>query len=73
MLANESYLQKRKVAVKINKSLLVPFTSDKGLCGGVNTQIIREVRTLVRPNKNGYRLFLVGEKVDFIDYLKFSN
>jgi F-type H+-transporting ATPase subunit gamma len=41
MLDNESYLQKKKATPTIKKSLLVPLTSDKGLCGGVNSSIVR--------------------------------
>lgn len=37
MLDNESYLQKKKPANSVKKTLLVPFTSDKGLCGGINS------------------------------------
>jgi F0F1-type ATP synthase gamma subunit len=62
MLANESYLQKRKPTFKNAKTLLVPVTSDKGLCGALNSNIVREVRTCVRDNRAGYKLFLIGEK-----------
>jgi F0F1-type ATP synthase gamma subunit len=62
MLANESYLQKRKPTFKNAKTLLVPVTSDKGLCGALNSNIVREVRTSVRENRAGYKLFLIGEK-----------
>lgn len=43
--------------------MLVPITSDKGLCGAVNSSIIREVRTTIRQNRSGYKLFIIGEKV----------
>jgi len=41
---------------------LVPFTSDKGLCGGVNSGIVRDVRAKIRANRNGFKLFIIGEK-----------
>jgi F-type H+-transporting ATPase subunit gamma len=44
---------------------LVPFTSDKGLCGGVNSGIVRDVRAKIRANRNGFKLFIIGEKVSF--------
>jgi F-type H+-transporting ATPase subunit gamma len=47
-----------------NRVLYVPFTSDKGLCGGINTGIVREIRTIL--GKNQYRnqcgLYVVGDK-----------
>lgn len=43
--------------------MLVPITSDKGLCGGVNSAIIREARTTIRANRSGFKLFILGEKV----------
>lgn len=47
------------------KNLVVPMTSDRGLCGGVNTVIARGVRLLVRnmsaQNKD-VSMFIMGEK-----------
>ncbi|KAM3138545.1 hypothetical protein pb186bvf_009297 [Paramecium bursaria] len=62
LFANETYLQKRQPQFKINKTLLVPITSDKGLCGAVNSTIIREARNSIRANRSAFKLFLVGEK-----------
>lgn len=45
-----------------SKTLLVPFTSDKGLCGGINSQIVREVKVIVGRRRDRYTLFPVGEK-----------
>jgi F-type H+-transporting ATPase subunit gamma len=42
--------------------LLVPITSDKGLCGGVNSNIIREVKAMVKADRSAYKLFVVGDK-----------
>jgi len=42
--------------------LLVPITTDKGLCGGVNSSIIREVKAMVKQDRNAYKLFVVGDK-----------
>lgn len=63
IFANESYLQKKKSEhAAAKRTLLVPITSDKGLCGGVNSGIVREAKSLVNANRNGYRIFCVGEK-----------
>lgn len=42
--------------------MLVPVTSDKGLCGGVNSNIIREVKAMVKADRSAYKLFVVGDK-----------
>lgn len=62
MLGNETYLQKRITSPTIRRTLVVPFTSDKGLCGGINSGIVRDVRSFVRPNRQGYKLLTIGEK-----------
>ncbi len=63
VFANESYLQKKKQDVgPAKKTLLVPITSDKGLCGGVNSGIVREVKSMVFPNRTGFKIFVIGEK-----------
>jgi F-type H+-transporting ATPase subunit gamma len=40
----------------------VPITTDKGLCGGVNSNIIREVKAMVKADRSAYKLFVVGDK-----------
>jgi F-type H+-transporting ATPase subunit gamma len=47
------------------KVLLVPFTSDKGLCGGVNTYITRNVKDCVRKLKAQGKdcdIVIIGDK-----------
>lgn len=63
IFANESYLQKKKGELPpAKRTLVVPITSDRGLCGGVNSGIVREVKTMVKENRGAYRIFVVGEK-----------
>ena len=63
MLANETYLQKKKTAAPVaKKSLLVPLTSDRGLCGGVNSTVLREIKALLKKNRDAYRILAIGEK-----------
>jgi len=61
-LANESYLQKKIAAPVIKRTLLVPLSSDKGLCGGINSGIVKEVKSIVKFDRDNYRIFSVGEK-----------
>ena len=46
----------------VKKSLLVPFTTDKGLCGGTNSNIVREVKSMVKADRSAYKVFVVGDK-----------
>jgi F-type H+-transporting ATPase subunit gamma len=45
-----------------SKTLLVPFTSDKGLCGGVNSTVVREVKVVIGRRRDRYVLMPVGDK-----------
>lgn len=62
IFANEGYLQKKNLSFSIKKTLAVPITSDRGLCGGVNSSIVREVKTMVGNDRARYKIFVIGEK-----------
>jgi len=62
IFANESYLQKKNLNISVKKTLIVPITSDRGLCGSVNSGIVREVKQTIAPNRSAYRIFSIGEK-----------
>ena len=65
----------------VNKVLIVIITSDRGLCGGFNANLIKTTRKLIRENytsliekgnltilpigKKGYDAFKRNEKIDF--------
>ena len=42
--------------------VLVPVTSDKGLCGGVNSGIVRNVRDYIGNDFDRFSIFAIGEK-----------
>lgn len=42
--------------------LLVVFTSDRGLCGGFNAQLLREVAAFLRATKDELDIIAVGKK-----------
>jgi F-type H+-transporting ATPase subunit gamma len=46
------------------KTLIVPITSDKGLCGGINSGLLREIKYKIThsANKSIYSIFTIGEK-----------
>lgn len=62
LFANESYLQKKNLSFTAKKTLVVPFTTDRGLCGGINSTVVREVKNLVGPNRAAHKIFVLGEK-----------
>lgn len=47
-----------------NKTVVVPITSDRGLCGGINSGIVREVKYRINHsgNRNNFQIFCIGEK-----------
>lgn len=42
--------------------LLIPITSDKGLCGAVNSNLIRELKEMVAVNREKWSICCVGDK-----------
>jgi F-type H+-transporting ATPase subunit gamma len=46
------------------KTLVVPITSDRGLCGAINSGLIREIKYKIShsPNRSIYNIFTIGEK-----------
>ena len=62
IIQNETFLHKKKTPTTGKKTMLVPITSDKGLCGGVNSSIVREVKAIVKADRASYKIFPVGDK-----------
>lgn len=58
------YMQRRAPEAPQNpKTLLVPITSDKGLCGGTNSGIVRCLRDYVKTtDRSKLSLFAIGDK-----------
>lgn len=61
---SDTFMQRRTQEAGQNaKTLLVPLTSDKGLCGGVNSSIVRTVRDLVNnSDRSKLQVFSLGDK-----------
>lgn len=60
----DTYLQKKIVDATNNpRELLVPISSDKGLCGSINSGIVRNVRDyLAVRDRTRCEIFTIGEK-----------
>jgi len=61
---SDQFMQRKMPGEVQDPSLLmVPITSDKGLCGAVNTGCVREVKKAVaRENRAKVKIFAIGEK-----------
>jgi len=46
----------------VKKQLVVPVSSDRGLCGAVNSNISKNVKSMLRDKKEGVVLNCIGEK-----------
>uniref|UniRef100_A0A7S2ZZ81 ATP synthase subunit gamma, mitochondrial n=1 Tax=Rhodosorus marinus TaxID=101924 RepID=A0A7S2ZZ81_9RHOD len=44
------------------KKLIIPMTSDRGLCGGVNSSVVKEVKAMYRTETVHGDIMLVGDK-----------
>ena len=64
MFKCDTYMMRRAVEVPANaKTLLVPLTSDKGLCGGTNSNIVRKLVHFVNDSdRSKLSLFAIGDK-----------
>jgi F-type H+-transporting ATPase subunit gamma len=60
----DTYMQRKAAPEESSpKELIVPITSDRGLCGGINSGVIRNVREYVATkNRSDLELFVIGEK-----------
>lgn len=61
---SDTYLQRKAPAENQEPNeLVVTLTSDKGLCGGINSNIVREVKQYVKErNRNKVKILSVGDK-----------
>ena len=60
----DTYMQRKSVVESGEaRELLVPVTSDRGLCGSINSGVMREMRSyLLDKNHKNIALFVIGEK-----------
>lgn len=64
MLKTDEYMQRRAPELPATpRALLVPITSDKGMCGGVNSQLLKQVREFVaHTDRTKVTVFPIGDK-----------
>lgn len=57
------YMQRKMPNEVANpRQLLVPITSDKGLCGAINSGVARYIRDYIAHDNERFRIFAIGEK-----------
>jgi F-type H+-transporting ATPase subunit gamma len=65
MFKSDQYLQRKAPLQDTHDSteFLVPLSSDKGLCGGINSNVVREIKGYVKDkNRSKIRIMPCGEK-----------
>ena len=65
MFKSDTYMQRKAPMHDTHDptEFLVPITSDRGLCGGINSNIVRELKTYAKEkNRSKIRILPVGEK-----------
>jgi len=64
MIKADGYMEKRRYRLSENpKELLVPVTSDKGLCGSTNSGVIRSIKHYAKTkDRTKLKMFSVGDK-----------
>lgn len=62
---SDQFMQRKMPADPIDAAtVFVPITSDKGLCGGVNSACVREIKKMMVgiTNRQRYKIFSIGDK-----------
>lgn len=65
MFKSDQFMQRKMPAMPAEPSTtIVPISSDKGLCGAVNSTVVKEVKKIVAasPNRSRLQIFSIGDK-----------
>ena len=66
MLKSDLIMQRKTQGLTLagGKTMVVVISSDKGLCGGINSGLIREIKSRIghSVNRSMYSIFAIGEK-----------
>lgn len=58
----DSYSKSKTENFEPQKILMIPITTDKGLCGGINSNTLRTMKEVILQNRNKYKILCIGEK-----------
>ena len=59
---NDSWSKSRQEPFEPKKIIMIPVTTDRGLCGGINSQTIRGMRDIVNKDRGKYEIVCLGDK-----------
>jgi len=65
MFKSDAYMQRKAPSFDVHDAseFIVPLTSDRGLCGGINSNIVRELKSYIKDkNRSKIRILPIGEK-----------
>ena len=64
MFKSDQFMQRKMPAEPADPSITyVPISSDKGLCGAINSSIVREIKkVVVGKNRSKLQIFSIGDK-----------
>lgn len=66
MLKSDLIMQRKTQGLTVGggKTMIVAITSDRGLCGAINSGLIRDIKSRLGPtvNRSIYSIFSIGEK-----------
>jgi F-type H+-transporting ATPase subunit gamma len=66
MLKSDLIMQRKTQGLTIagGKTMVVAISSDRGLCGAINSGLIRDIKSRIgtSANRNNYSIFSIGEK-----------
>ena len=58
----DTYSKSKTESFDPQKILMIPITTDRGLCGGINSNTLRAMKEVVLQNRNKYKILCIGEK-----------
>ncbi len=59
---NDNYSKRLSSKTEPSKILIIPITTDKGLCGGINSNLIRSLRDIVNVDRSKFNIICIGDK-----------
>lgn len=63
ILQNDEYHKVKIGEFNPQKVLMIPITTDRGLCGGINSNLLRELRNVVsHSDRSRFNIISIGEK-----------
>lgn len=59
----DTFMQRKTPPASGNSELIVPLTTDRGLCGGINSGVVRDIKAYVgNQERSELEIFSIGEK-----------